>query len=558
MRILWMAGFAAVSSLSLGQDDLATFRPVAGEREFSGRMIVRPVQPGVNEPRQKGAISNTARRNRAVRTLYGMALHHAKDTDEFLIRIPRGWNENSLSKALMQTGDFQYAEPDWILHPAAVPNDPIFDQQWHLDRVNAPGAWDMFTGNANVTIAVCDTGVRLDHEDLAPRLVPGYNSISNLPQMFGGDVWDVNGHGTMAAGIAAAAGNNGRGVSGVGWQFKLMPIRVTNNTNGAATMYNIVTGVRWAADNGARVISVSFSGVASAAVGATGDYVRGKNALLFWAAGNENANLYGFDHANVTVVGATDAADNKEPYSSYGRGVDVFAPGAGLWSTSKASTNSYATFSGTSASTPCAAGIAALIMGANPKIPAAAVEQLLFLGCNHKALVPDDPYWGWGIVNAEGALQGAYSTYGFLPNGIKTYFTTAMGNVASIQQSDDLFLTLTGKFDPARDDAEPMVMAATETTIASLGNLTLEIEAHANSNDVLMTVMLFDYSANSWSVVDVKPLDLSDKVFTVSPSGAWRFRSSNGQMKALVTFMGSKMRQSYSASIDQITWYTMP
>src|SRR5207237_949281 len=156
---------------------------------------------------------------------------------------------------LMGTSAYQYVEPDWICYPQLTPNDPFFGSQWHHATIHSEKAWDVLTGSSSITIAITDTGVDHTHPDLMALLVPGYNAVDNLAETSGGQTNDVNGHGTHVAGDAAAAGNNGIGVSGVGWNFRIMPIRVSNVSGGGSSSSALSAGARWAADHGAKVIS---------------------------------------------------------------------------------------------------------------------------------------------------------------------------------------------------------------------------------------------------------------------------------------------------------------
>jgi subtilisin family serine protease len=559
MRLIWVAVATAVASLSFGgQLKGQSFSQEKGVREFSGRVIARPIQARDLSGKGDAAWIASIRRNQALNAISGLMVAYAADTDEALVQVPRGYNENSFAKALMATGNFEYVEPDWIVYPAGDPNDPLFPQEWHLSKIGTPTAWDWFVGNGEVTVALCDTGVRLDHEDLWGRLVPGYNSISGLPQANGGAVSDVNGHGTMTAGVAGASGNNSRGVSGIGWGFNLMPIRVTNNSNGSTTTYAIITGARWAADHGARIVSVSYSGVASAAVGVTGEYVRQRNSLLFWAAGNSNQNLSGFDHLDVTVVGATDSDDGKEPSSSYGRGVDLFAPGADIWTTLQNGGASYGSFTGTSAATPCAAGVAALIMAANPWLSADEVEAILLRSCRPLSGNQNDDYWGWGRVDAANALFATYAGYLFPASGIAVSGAALSGNVQQLQVSDDDELNIRTVLDLSRDTYGSIVTLSGYTSIACVGSLQFKWEGRSDWLDLEAVVQLFDYSIGQWVIADRTTLTNMGEVHWAVPANPQRFvENGTGRMMAMLIFVSPLSNWSeYNVQLDQAGWFT--
>lgn len=377
----------------------------SGLLEFSGMMIVRPWQPSDLAARGETLDSIMAIRDRASARLGEHLVEYIPETDECIVMVPPGQTENSYSRMLMATGDYQYAEPDWICYPTdTVPNDPSYSLQWHHPQVRSPLAWDITTGDPSLVIAIVDGGVQLDHPDLAGALVPGYNSADDLPQSAGGDVYDVDGHGTFVAGLAGAIGNNRSHVTGMGWSFSIMPIRYYNQPGGGY-LHNIEEGARCAAENGARCINVSQTGVEYSSVQTTGAYVKSLGSILFWAAGNDQRDLSWFDWDDVVIVGATDPNDNKASFSAYGQAVDLFAPGTDIYSTGMPSV--LAIGSGTSASTPMVAGICAMVWSLRPNLTPDQVEQCLFSGCVDLGPPGNDPYWGWGRVDSHDSLVAA-------------------------------------------------------------------------------------------------------------------------------------------------------
>src|SRR5207249_8749598 len=125
-------------------------------------------------------------------------------------------NEDHYAARLLATGEYQYVHPDWTCYPVEnPPNDPQFADQWHHPRIQSPQAWDITTGDPEFVLALVDAGIDLTHPDLAPHRVPGYNSATHLDEAHGGQVNDINGHGTHTSGDAAAIGNNATGVCGV-------------------------------------------------------------------------------------------------------------------------------------------------------------------------------------------------------------------------------------------------------------------------------------------------------------------------------------------------------
>lgn len=405
--VLLLAQAAPINGGPVGTPPFRPFTEVAGEREFSGSLIVRPKQT-----------LDARGRARALAALGKAPKRHNPKTDEFVVTVgvgpvKPGAAENAVAARLMATGLFEYACPNWIVYPGIVPNDPRFPEQWHHTMMQSPLAWDLHRadGASEVVIAVTDTGI-VPHEDLLNR-VPGFNSADDLAEADGGDMTDIHGHGTHVAGCAAAAGNNGVGVSGMGWNLRIMPIRVSTAANGGATYEDLLQGVQWAAENGAKVISTSYSGIGYPPIETMGEYVRSLDATMMWAAGNSATNHSGWDFEHVVVVGASNQSDQRASFSGYGLGVDLFAPGVSILSSTR--NGGYGFASGTSMATPVANGALALIRSANPALSAAHAEYLLFNSCDFWDGLANNELSGWGRVNLRRAVEFAYAAQGPQP-----------------------------------------------------------------------------------------------------------------------------------------------
>jgi subtilisin family serine protease len=302
-------------------------------------------------------------------------------------------------------------------HSAAVARvsaDPLQQEQWAVadgSILELPGAWQLSQG-AGVTVAIVDSGARIDHPDLAPNIwvnfdeVPGngvdddhngyvddVHGVDLTSTKPGQDLTDGHGHGTHVAGIVAAA-QNGRGVVGGAPRAKLMIVKVLD-ANGAGTTGSVAEGIRYAAANGARVINLSLSGsdndprMAEAVQAAAA-----ANVLVIAAAGTEGRDIdrqpaypAAIPAANLLAVASTDPDDGRglSDYSNYGRlNVQVAAPGAQILST--ANDGGYVEKSGTSMAAPLVAGVAALAIGANPQISAVDLRALLMQNASRAAL----------------------------------------------------------------------------------------------------------------------------------------------------------------------------
>ena len=403
-------GVHEIEAGSVGQvapNTNGAFDPIPGERELSGRLIARPIQ--AEDARERGVDRAVVgrRADEARRALLKLGVErHFPEVDEFVIRVPAGETEAIVAARLMATGNFSYVEPDWIVYPIGCPNDSSFAQQWHhaANRLDSCVAWDVQTGSPDVVVAICDTGILATHQDLLLNRKEGFNVTSQLWESAGGQINDVNGHGTNCSGSAAGNGNNGVGIAGMGWNLGHRTMRVTDSTDGSASISNLTLAARTAADRGDKVASVSYSGVNSSSVFTTGTYVRSKGALLVWAAGNSNVALSGNREDSVIVVGATDQNDARASFSNYGTLVDVFAPGVGIVTTSRSGTASYASVSGTSFACPITAGLCGLIWSRNPSLSPAEVETILRQSCTDLGAAGVDSTFGYGRIDAAVAM----------------------------------------------------------------------------------------------------------------------------------------------------------
>jgi serine protease len=340
-------------------------------------------------------------------------------------------------QALSKMPDVEVVSPNHTVRPTRLPNDRLQGLQWFHGNVDLPLAWDISTGeppDAEIVVAVIDTGVFLDHEDLQGQLLPGYDFIRMEPT--GDDPGDSSTpgrsswHGTHVAGIAAAASNDLKGIAGVSWGARILPIRTLGE--GGGTLYDTLQGIRYAAglsnDSGtlpqrrADVINLSLGGGSfSQAEADLYQSIRDQGIFVIAASGN-SAGAVSFPAAYdaVFAVGATDAINARAYYSSFGNQLAFVAPGGdmrvdrtgdgyadGILSTVADDTSglrqsAYAFYQGTSMATPVASGVAALARSVDPDLTPDRFEQLLVSGRLTDDLGPEgwDPETGWGQINA--------------------------------------------------------------------------------------------------------------------------------------------------------------
>lgn len=433
------------------------------------------------------------------------------DIDMHSVKLPDGISAEVAAEALMRTGDYEFVSIDWICYPTdTTPSDPLFSTQWHhaANRIDSVGAWDFTQGSSGTIIGVCDSGVDLDHPDLMGALVSGYNAVDNLAQIDGGGVNDnLNGHGSLVAGSAAAIGNNATGVSGVGWNFGIMPIKVSNLSNGTAFLSDILEGARWASDNGAYTANCSFGGAEDPATRSSGGHIRLEGHLLVFAAGNDGLANQTNDWEDVTIVGASTQTDNWATWSHTGVGIDCIAPGSNIRSTNR--TGGYSFTTGTSFSAPITAGALMLVHDANPALSADEVEFTLLNACDDFLANGQDDQTGWGRINVKRAVEDAI--FGpsitslpfedlFADETLSTQWRNPIGNVGT---SQDAVNEPSVPYSLNLDDTDSVETIAMRT--AFLAGIPAEIRFFAQHRGVesgeSLRVEYFDL-LNNWITLD--------------------------------------------------------
>lgn len=328
-----------------------------------------------------------------------------------------------------------YAEPNYIAHATAIPDDPLFGEMYGLHNtgagtgaddadIDAPEGWDAAglggfpTALNGVKIGLVDTGVLASHEDLAGKVVDcagvksfgidllGLITLPLLadPTLASGRCADDNGHGTHVAGTAAARANNGRGIAGTAFNSPLAVCKALDR-KGAGAVAGIANCVGFLSGTGAKVISLSLGTTESSATLRNAVAAASRNALIVAAAGNSrgSATEYPAGYPEVVSVGATDNRDRHAGFSTANGKVEITAPGVDIVSAWR--NGRYLAASGTSMATPHVAGAAAIIAARVAGGPAAwrarldgAVDDLGPAG--------RDPQFGFGRVNLAKAVAG--------------------------------------------------------------------------------------------------------------------------------------------------------
>ena len=332
------------------------------------------------------------------------------------------------------------------------PNDPLYARQWHMRQIGMPEAWQLADGGG-VIVAVIDTGVAYETqgkfhqvEDLAGiEFVKPYDFVSNKPQ-----AWDDHAHGTHVAGTIAQVTNNGKGVAGIARNVKIMPLKVLG-ANGSGSVGGIADAIRYAADNGAKVINMSLGGpFPSRVLKNAVAYAHKKGVVVICAAGNESRGSVGYPAAypGAIAVSATQEDEATSFYSNYGKDIDIAGPGGntrgatgeqgGVLQNTIAVGNpgksGYFAFMGTSMASPHVAGVAALIVGegvTNPDMVEKILKDSARKPVNQKYTT--DRY-GAGIVDAPAAVLAARSKHGGEQSGLAIILALAVAATARRRQ----------------------------------------------------------------------------------------------------------------------------
>lgn len=331
--------------------------------------------------------------------------------------------EEKVVTALSRNPNVDYAELDYIAEAFFVPNDTYFaDNQWGLENmeqtikgvigavdadIDGPTAWDTTRGGAKV--AILDTGIDQDHEDLSVKIVDKANDQKNFTDS--PTIDDLYGHGTHVGGIIAAVTNNNMGVAGGCPNCQLMNGKVLNDSGSGAYSW-IANGITWATNNGAKVVNLSLGGsVKSFTLENAVNYAWNKGVVVVAAAGNSGnpSKTYPAAYTKAIAVAATNNKDQKASFSSYGaKWVDVAAPGENIFSTFPNhpykinKLPGYDFGSGTSMATPMTSAVAALIW--STPYGTSAFQVRTRLESTADKITGTGTYWSAGRVNAANAV----------------------------------------------------------------------------------------------------------------------------------------------------------
>ncbi|MFO7815299.1 MAG: S8 family serine peptidase [Halanaerobiales bacterium] len=330
-----------------------------------------------------------------------------KNNNIKIYKLPKNQGVLKAVEKFNESKNVKWAEPNYIYSLTFKPDDEYYYRQWGNRRVNLEAAWDIVNESTNFEVAVIDTGIIPDHEDLEANI-----NFTDGKDFVDGDNEPIDqstgySHGTHVSGIIGAVGDNEIGVAGVTWDTELLPIRVFDN-NDSASSEVVAEAIDYAVEKDVDIINMSFAGTnKSSTIHEAIKNAYNRDIIMVAAAGNEGDNevQYPARHSETIAVGATDINNNITDYSNTGSNLDLVAPGGNeygeIWSTSGINKD-YIYLSGTSMAAPYVSGVAALLL-ANGVRPTNIRDRLTSTAVDLWKTGKDDIY-GYGLVDAYGAL----------------------------------------------------------------------------------------------------------------------------------------------------------
>jgi thermitase len=478
--------------------------------------------------------------------------------------------ERALVDRYKRTATVEFAELNGIVTEANDPNDPYDNtssyasskhgnvMQWGWKKIQAYEAWDQTTGSSTspAKVAVVDTGIDNSHPDL-PTV-----GAANQKDFVNDDVnaEDDRGHGTHVAGTIGAKTNNTTGVAGTNWNVALLSAKVLNSS-GSGSFSDVAEGIRWAADNGAKVINLSLGGGSSSTTAETAvNYAWNKGAVLACAAGNSGTStqFYPAGYTNCIAVAATDENDQKASFSNYGNTwVDVAAPGVKTLSTMPNTSvtmntqsgykTTYDSLNGTSMATPHVAGLAGLVIAkgtCNGKT-GSALALCVRNAIESKAdrISGTGTYWAKGRINANISVGGSPPP----PDTTAPQTTIDSGPSGTVNSGTATFTfsaSESGSTFECRLDGGVWVACTSPKQYTGLpnGSHTFEVRATDSASNVDLTP-----ASRTWTINDTTP---PETTITSGPSEG----SKTGSTSPSFGFSSSEVGSKFECSLDGSAW----
>ena len=535
----------------------------------------------------------------------------------------KGTDIESFINELYGTGYFEIIEPDYAAKLNYTPSDPLKTNQYYLQKIRAFDAWDITKGSPNIVIGIVDTGGDLNHPDLISQLYTnfaepidgvdndndGYVDNNRGWDFMGADTVNINlpnfvgdnnasnpngglgGHGTAVAGCAAATTDNSVGISGVGFNSKLLFTKQSADNQGEnnGTIYKGYSGILYAATHGAKIINCSWgSFVYSQIQQDLINYVSlDLGCLVVAAAGNANtgAPSYPASYQQVLSVAASTANDVRTNFSNYGQTVDLIAPGRDIFTT--AFDNAYEEIDGTSFSAPLVAGAAALVWAQNPTWTAAQVAEQVRVTADESIYLVNSPSFakqlGKGRLDVYSALTKQMPSV----RAVNPKLLNASGSVALPGEEAFLYLDFTNYLQAtspgiaitlsavqatfaviSKSTVQPGIIGTNQTINNKLNPFKLTINPSIAQNatlDFILTYVDGEYADFQYISFPVNPsfLDIDDNqiVTTIASNGRLGFENTASQTNGvgfvvnddnLLYEMGLMMGTSSSTLFDNV------
>ncbi len=309
--------------------------------------------------------------------------------------------------ALISLSDEESSSSDPTLTPQYTPTDTYYSREWHITDMNVDDVWDMTRGSADVLVAVIDTGLDRTHPDLQNA-----NIRDGLDAVYSGACTkDYEGHGTSTTGLITAVMDNSIGIAGIAPNVGIVPISVMDSSKNMYSSY-VITAIKAAADASCDIINMSLGSDAfSTQFESAIQYAYDKGCIIVASAGNSadegNPINYPASYDHVISVGAVDSSNVITYFSNYNNYVDVVAPGQQVYTTTSYDLDGmyYSYCSGTSFSSPCVAGVAALVKSVYPDMTPDSFEALVQTTSSDLGDTGYDPYYGYGLINVQALLE---------------------------------------------------------------------------------------------------------------------------------------------------------
>lgn len=343
-----------------------------------------------------------------IRKNNGMVVRVSQTNGNYLLAYSPDFSleaNNQILTSAQNLNFIRYAEPSVKIRKCFIPNDSFFiSQQWDKWIMYADLAWDVTIGSRGIKVAVCDQGIDYHHPDLVDNFnfgELGFDFVDNDSDPYPVDT--IESHGTHVAGIIAGTINNRIGVAG--WsQVTLLAVRVLNE-EGLGSDFSVAEGIRWATNQGAKIINLSLGGpnYSSVLLEAV-EYAWQNGVLLVAASGNDGVSgvSYPAKFDEVIAVGALGDDSKIAYFSNYGTKQELCCPGVHILSTIVDS--GYAYYDGTSMACAQVSGVAALIISVNPTFTNYLVRAILDCGVIDLGSNGRDRYYGFGLLNGYRAL----------------------------------------------------------------------------------------------------------------------------------------------------------